>query len=99
MADYLLNNGAQIDLKDNEGWNALDIAVIKMNYDAALFAKKRGLQLRSKEIYETQLWRKYDLDLFLEYLEEQKLEVNDEIFFASIKSKFQINYGFDIDLG
>jgi ankyrin repeat protein len=38
-----LDHGADITLLDNEGWNALDIAIIKMNYEAALLLKKAGL--------------------------------------------------------
>jgi hypothetical protein len=40
MIDFLLLNGADPNLEDNTGWNALDIAIIKMNYEAALSLKK-----------------------------------------------------------
>lgn len=72
MCDFLMDNGADITLEDNQGWNALDIAIIKMNYDAALIIKKRGLRPRDKEIYENNLWQKFDLEMFLLYLEEER---------------------------
>jgi len=45
-----------MDSEDNEGWNALDIAIIKMNYDVALLLKNRGLVPRPREMYENNLW-------------------------------------------
>lgn len=65
MCDYLMENGADITLEDNEGWNALDIAVIKMNYEAAQTLRRKGLKPREKELYEPNLWHKYDVELFL----------------------------------
>ena len=64
MAEYLLDNGAQIDLEENAGWNALDLAIIRMNYNVALMLKKRGLKPRDKEMYEKNLFQKYDIDMF-----------------------------------
>ena len=87
LAKYLMDNGAQIDLEDNEGWNALDIAVIKMNYNVALTLKRRGLVLKEKEIYEPHLWQEYDIELFFSYLDEEREIVDHEVFFELIKSK------------
>lgn len=56
VAELLLDNGIDIEAEDNAGWNALDIAIMKMNYDVALFLKKRGLIPRQKEMYENNLW-------------------------------------------
>ena len=39
MAEFLLNNGAQLEEDDDQGLNALDIAIIKMNYEVALLLK------------------------------------------------------------
>lgn len=51
MIEYLLDNGADLLAEDNQGWNALDIAIIKMNYEAALALKRRGLQPREIDMY------------------------------------------------
>lgn len=68
LAEFLLENGAALDLEDNEGWNCLDIAIIRMNYEVALLFTKVGLKPREAEIYKPKLWRKYDVDLFIQYL-------------------------------
>ena len=70
MCEFLVDNGADLTMEDNQGWTALDITIIKMNYESALVLKRRGLEPRPKEMYENQLWQKYDIDMFLEYLEE-----------------------------
>lgn len=72
MVEFLLDNGADISLEDNQGWTAIDLCVIKMNYDAALMLKRRGLRPREKETYVKHLWQKYDLDMFFAYLEEER---------------------------
>ena len=43
MCEYLLDNGADITVEDEKGWNAIDLCLIKMNYEAALVLKRRGL--------------------------------------------------------
>ena len=72
MCEFLLDNGADLFMEDNQGWNALDIAIIRMNYDAALVLKRRGLQPRDKEMYENQLFQRYDLEMFIGYLNEDR---------------------------
>lgn len=56
MIEFLVTNGGDIDLEDNQGWNALDIAIIKMNYEAALILKRYGLKSRDPEMYQPNLW-------------------------------------------
>lgn len=75
MCEFLLDNGADLLAEDNQGWNALDLCIIKMNYDAALQLKRRGLQPRDKETYMDHLWQKYDVDLFIQYLNEDREQV------------------------
>ncbi len=87
MAEYLMDNGAQLDMEDNEGWNSLDLAIIKMNYDVAVLLKRRGMVPRDKEMYVKNLWQEYDLDLFLRSLEEDRDKVEYERFFELPKSK------------
>ena len=42
----LIKEGANIYLEDNKGLNALDTAIIKMNYEVALILKKAGVRPR-----------------------------------------------------
>jgi ankyrin repeat protein len=87
MIEFLVTNGADVDLEDNQGWNGLDIAIIKMNYEAALILKRYGLKTRDPEIYMPNLWQKYDIDLFISYLNEDREEVDYNRFFDLIKCK------------
>jgi ankyrin repeat protein len=86
MTQFLLDHGSDVTLNDNQGWNALDIAIIKMNYEAALVLKKAGLEHKDKSLYEPHLWQKYDVGLFIEYLEEGREQVEYPRFFDLIKS-------------
>jgi ankyrin repeat protein len=92
MAEFLMDNGADVTAEDNQGWSALDIAIIKMNYEVALLLKRRGLKVRDRDIYEKNLWQKYDIDMFLEYLEEEREQVEYKRFFDLIKSKLYYLY-------
>ena len=92
MIEYLVANGGDIDLEDNQGWNALDIAIIKMNYEAALILKRYGLKCRDSEMYQPNLWQKYDVDLFIQYLNEDREEVDYNRFFDLIKCKLFIAF-------
>jgi ankyrin repeat protein len=92
MAEFLMDNGADVTAEDNQGWSALDIAIIKMNYEVALLLKRRGLKVRDRDIYEKNLWQKYDIDMFLEYLEEEREQVEYKRFFDLIKSKLHYLY-------
>ena len=50
--------------------NALDIAILKMNYESAIVLKRRGLVPKDMDIYEPHVWRKYDIGMFLQNLAE-----------------------------
>ena len=65
MCDFLLDHNADMNLVDNAGWNALDIAILKMNYESAIVLKRRGLLAKEMDIYEPHVWRKYDIGMFL----------------------------------
>ena len=56
LIEYLIENGADITIEDKNKWNAMDLAIIRMNYEAALTLKKRGMQTKMKEDYENNLW-------------------------------------------
>lgn len=96
MCEFLLDNGADITLEDNQGWNAIDISIIKMNYDTALLLKRKGLIPKEKEIYEPHVWQKYDIELFFSYLEMEVEQVDYNKFFELIKSNshFRLSFNF-----
>lgn len=56
VVELLMDYHAQIDLEDEKGWNALDLAIIRMNYKCALYLKQKGLRPRPREMYENNLW-------------------------------------------
>ena len=85
MCEFLLDYGADVTCEDDKGWNALDLCIVKMNYDSALLLTRRGLQPREKSVYEGELWQKYDLELFLQYLAEDREHVDYQVFFDLIK--------------
>jgi hypothetical protein len=58
-----------MNLEDNAGWNALDIAILKMNYESAIVFKRAGLVPKDKDMYEPHVWRKYDIGMLIENLE------------------------------
>ena len=64
MIMYLVQKGADVNLEDNEGHTAMDISVMRMNYEPARFLKKCGLEPKPKEFYDTKMWLKFDIELF-----------------------------------
>ena len=84
--EFLVEHGALIDLEDNKGWNAIDIAAIKMNYEAAISLKRRGLQPRESDMYMPHLWQKYDIGMFIEYLAQDRNSIEYPRLFDLIKS-------------
>jgi hypothetical protein len=88
MVNFLLDYGADMHLEDNFGWNAMDLSIIKMNYEAALALKRRGLLPREDiDMYRPHLWQKYDVDMFLGFLQEDREEIEYPRLFDLIKSK------------
>ncbi len=87
MIDLILENGGDIHLVDKDGWNALDIAILRINFQAAKILKKAGLQLKEIKDYENHTWRKYDLELMFESIEADVPEVPYQNFFDKIKKE------------
>ena len=72
---YLIQQGADIQVCDKEGYNSLDHAVIHCHYDMALLLKKEGLSCKSPEFYE----RKRDMFVMK--------EVNVQNFIKNLESE------------
>eukprot|EP00826_Nyctotherus_ovalis_P056902 TRINITY_DN7764_c0_g1_i23.p2 TRINITY_DN7764_c0_g1~~TRINITY_DN7764_c0_g1_i23.p2 ORF type:complete len:295 (-),score=82.83 TRINITY_DN7764_c0_g1_i23:18-902(-) len=82
VVEYLLSKGVAIANCNNEGHNALDLAISRMYYTCALPLYAAGSKLRPIEEYESILRFPYDLPKFLDYLSEQKAVEDTSIFYA-----------------
>ena len=85
LAEFLVENGADISLESLEGYNAMDLAVIRMSYEVARLLRKQGLSPKGLDFYEGKTWRKYDLDLFFQCLEEDREYVDYDMFYEKIR--------------
>ena len=100
MLNFLLDHGADMHLEDNFGWNAMDLSIVKMNYEAALALKRRGLLPKEDiDIYRPHLWQKYDVDMFLGFLQEDREEIEYPRLFDLIKSKFNLAHSYRVERG
>jgi ankyrin repeat protein len=61
MIEMLLLNNPDLTAVDKDGFNALDIAIIRINFKAARRLSKAGMSRRPMEEYEGKTWRKYDI--------------------------------------
>jgi len=85
MIDLLLVNKADTTLVDKDGWNAMDLAIIRINFKAAKALYKYGMPRREKEEYEGKTWRKYDIDLMFESIDADVEDVPYKQFFEKIR--------------
>lgn len=97
VVEYLLSKGAAVDSCNNEGHNALDLAISRMHYTCALPLYAAGAKLRSLPEYESILRFPYDLPKFLDYLAEQK-PVEDVSVFRAKQSKCRLTVDEGADL-
>ena len=70
MIQFLIDNGANIDLVDREGWNALDITILRIKFQAAKLLSKTTLVRKNKAAYAGHTWRKYDMDMMFEGIDK-----------------------------
>ena len=104
MMELLITKGADKDLVDNEGLNCFDIAVCRLQYEAAYYLYKHHGMRRSEEeravLYAPQkeedlnkgrLYREeFDVDLFFLFLEQDQETVeNRDIFFEKKRREYQ----------
>ena len=85
MLQYLVEVGADINLVDKVGNNALDIAIIRINFQAAKFLTKAGLQRRDISEYEGKTWRKYDIQMMFDSIDADLEDVVYKRFFDKIR--------------
>lgn len=72
MVEFLLHSEAPLDIVNNKGFTVLDISVNRMNYEAALFFKMKGIEVKDADYYRENLFRPFDIDLFIDMLKDNK---------------------------
>lgn len=85
MIQLLMDNGADLHLTNLEGDTALDLAIMRMSYDSALFLKLQGLEVKDVSVYSGRLAVEFDIELFLEKLDKEEKIEGTGIFFEKIK--------------
>lgn len=100
MMELLLSKGAKTEIEDNEGNNCFDLAVIKLNYDAAYLlhskwgmtrpVEERGKYSQKHEFDMEKIYkREFDIELFFFFLENGRENISDrEIFFEKERLKY-----------
>lgn len=84
MVDFLISQGASLDATNEEGDNAIDLWVIRMCYETALFLKQQGMQPKQVDYYEGRLAVLYDVELFIEKVENEEKVDSYNIFHQKI---------------
>lgn len=85
MMELLMTYNPDLSLEDEEGLNALDMAITRINYQSAKFLFDRGMELKSIEFYKPLCYREYDIDLMFESLKAGREDVPQKEFFVKIK--------------
>ena len=84
MVDFLLDQGADLHATNNEGMNAMDLWIVRMCYETAVFLHQKGLVPQPAEFYEGKLAVPYDVELFIEKVNNEEKIDNYKIFHAKI---------------
>ncbi len=72
MIEFLIEKGADVFIENKEGWNALDVAILKTCYHSARLLYKNGLRFKDPKMYLDHLRHAYDLELFIDYVQDDK---------------------------
>ena len=104
LLELLITKGADINLEDDEGLNCFDIAVIRLQYEAAYYLYKHHGMRRTEEerciLYKLdkddsnlnsgKLYRtEFDVDLFFLYLEQDREVIeNRDVFFEKMRREY-----------
>ena len=104
LLELLITKGADINLEDDEGLNCFDIAVIRLQYEAAYYLYKHQGMRRTEEerciLYKVdkddsslnsgKLYRtEFDVDLFFLYLEQDREEIEKrDVFFEKMRREY-----------
>ena len=80
VLEYLLSKKAVITNLNRDGYNALDLAISRMNYPCALLLYNHGGELRSVEEYKLILRFEYDIEMFLIALRNNDEAASEDFF-------------------
>jgi hypothetical protein len=86
VVHFLLESGADGEIIDGDGYNAMDLAIVKMNYEAALALRKAGCATKAPDHYDGITWKPYDVEMFITFLDEKRENVDYRRFFDKIKA-------------
>lgn len=105
LLELLITKGADVNLEDDEGLNCFDIAVIRLQYEAAYYLYKHHDMRRTEEerciLYKVdkddsnlnsgKLYRtEFDVDLFFLYLEQDREVIEKrDVFFEKMRREYQ----------
>ena len=86
MMTFLIESGADLNAVDKDGYNALDIAIIRINFKASkLLTNTYGMQRRDISEYEGKTWRKYDIQMMFDSIDADLEDVVYKRFFDKIR--------------
>ena len=77
---YLISKKAKINIKNEEGLNAMDLAVYNLSYDSAAILQNCGLSLKPDEFYRSKLGSDFKVCMFRRYILSNEV-VNDASIF------------------
>ena len=78
---YLLSKNAKINKENEEGLNAMDLAVYNLAYDAASILKSCGLNLKTDEFYRDKLGTDFKVCMFRQYILSNEVVDDASIFY------------------
>lgn len=85
MVEFLLDLKADYNIINHSGDNVLDICIKRMRYKWALIFKKLGLEPKEIEHYIEERAVEFDLELFLDCVNEERELENNSIFLEKMK--------------
>ena len=85
LVEYLVISGAALELENQKGMNALDLAIVRMNYKGAQFLREKGLKEKTLEFYKEKLYTPFDIELFIELLASGADVPDTGLFFEKLR--------------
>jgi len=97
LMEYLIEQGAKLDVEDKQGANALDLAIGRVNYEAAYLLYTKGMKPKDKEWYKNlTCYVNFDFELMLEKFEEGVTTCDRRVFFERIRKELEEWYKKDL---
>lgn len=77
--------GADIHITNKNDENALDLSVVRVAYETAVYLKKQGLETREVEFYHQREIIPFDTELFIEKVNKEEEITSYKIFYERIE--------------